>query len=58
VKIVCVGRNYLEHAREVGAEPPERPLLFAKWQSAVVGDGDVIVIPPGIGLLVNHVVAG
>src|SRR5579862_4594478 len=48
MKIVCVGLNYVDHAREVGAALPERPLLFAKWQSAVVGDGDAIVIPPGV----------
>jgi 5-carboxymethyl-2-hydroxymuconate isomerase len=48
VKIVCVGLNYRDHAREVEMELPERPLLFAKWQSAVVGDGEPIVIPPGV----------
>jgi 2-keto-4-pentenoate hydratase/2-oxohepta-3-ene-1,7-dioic acid hydratase in catechol pathway len=45
-KIVCVGRNYLEHARELGNELPERPLLFFKPPSAVIGDGDAIVLPP------------
>jgi 2-keto-4-pentenoate hydratase/2-oxohepta-3-ene-1,7-dioic acid hydratase in catechol pathway len=49
MKIVCVGLNYVDHAREVGLELPERPLLFAKWQSAVVDDGAAIVIPPGVG---------
>lgn len=48
MKIVCVGLNYRDHAREVEMELPERPLLFAKWQSAVVGDGEPIVIPPGV----------
>jgi 5-carboxymethyl-2-hydroxymuconate isomerase len=48
MKIVCVGLNYLDHAREVQLEPPERPLLFAKWPSSVIGDGDAIVIPPGV----------
>jgi 2-keto-4-pentenoate hydratase/2-oxohepta-3-ene-1,7-dioic acid hydratase in catechol pathway len=48
VKIVCVGLNYVDHAREVGLDLPERPLLFAKWQSAVIGGGDTIVIPPGV----------
>ena len=45
-KIVCVGRNYLEHARELGNEVPERPLLFLKPPSALIGDGELIVLPP------------
>ncbi len=45
-KIVCVGRNYLEHARELGNEVPERPLLFFKPPSSIVADGEPIVLPP------------
>ena len=45
-KIVCVGRNYLEHARELGNELPERPLLFFKPPSALISDGEPIVLPP------------
>jgi len=48
VKIVCVGLNYVDHAREVDLALPERPLLFAKWQSAVIASGDPIVIPAGV----------
>jgi 2-keto-4-pentenoate hydratase/2-oxohepta-3-ene-1,7-dioic acid hydratase in catechol pathway len=44
-KIVCVGRNYAAHARELGNPMPERPLLFLKPPSAVIGDGDAIVLP-------------
>ena len=44
-KIVCVGRNYAEHARELGNELPERPLLFLKPPSAVVGAGEAVVLP-------------
>jgi 2-keto-4-pentenoate hydratase/2-oxohepta-3-ene-1,7-dioic acid hydratase in catechol pathway len=44
-KIVCVGLNYRDHAEEQGLELPQRPLLFAKWQSALVGPGDAIVLP-------------
>lgn len=44
-KIVCVGRNYAEHARELGSTPPVEPLLFFKPPSAVIGDGDDIVYP-------------
>lgn len=44
-KIVCVGRNYAAHAKELGNAVPERPLLFLKPPSAVIGDGDAIVLP-------------
>jgi 2-keto-4-pentenoate hydratase/2-oxohepta-3-ene-1,7-dioic acid hydratase in catechol pathway len=44
-KIVCVGRNYAAHARELGNPLPERPLLFLKPPSAVIHDGDTIRIP-------------
>lgn len=44
-KIVCVGRNYVEHASEHGAEVPREPLLFLKPPSAVVGPGAAIVLP-------------
>lgn len=45
-KIVCVGRNYAAHARELGNAVPERPLLFLKPPSAVIFDGDTIILPP------------
>lgn len=45
-KIVCVGRNYVEHAAEMGNEVPEIPLLFLKPPSAVIPDGGEIVLPP------------
>jgi 2-keto-4-pentenoate hydratase/2-oxohepta-3-ene-1,7-dioic acid hydratase in catechol pathway len=44
-KIVCVGRNYVEHAREHEAEVPEVPLLFMKPPSAVIGPRAAIVLP-------------
>jgi 2-keto-4-pentenoate hydratase/2-oxohepta-3-ene-1,7-dioic acid hydratase in catechol pathway len=44
-KIVCVGRNYREHAAELGNKMPEEPLLFLKAPSAVIGDGDTIELP-------------
>lgn len=47
-KIVCVGLNYVDHAREVELALPERPLLFAKWPSAIVDSGEAIVIPRGV----------
>ena len=45
-KIVCVGRNYVAHARELGNEVPERPLLFLKPPSSLIGDGEAIILPP------------
>jgi 2-keto-4-pentenoate hydratase/2-oxohepta-3-ene-1,7-dioic acid hydratase in catechol pathway len=44
-KIVCVGRNYAEHAAELGNEVPKQPLLFLKAPSSQVLDGDAIVVP-------------
>src|SRR5579872_986823 len=44
-KIVCVGRNYAEHAAEMGNALPPNPLLFFKPPSAVIGPGDDIVYP-------------
>lgn len=44
-KIVCVGRNYVEHARELGNEVPERPLLFLKAPSAILSPGGAILLP-------------
>jgi 2-keto-4-pentenoate hydratase/2-oxohepta-3-ene-1,7-dioic acid hydratase in catechol pathway len=44
-KIVCVGRNYREHARELGNEVPPEPLLFLKPPSSVVDDGAAVVLP-------------
>lgn len=44
-KIVCVGRNYADHAAELGNEVPKEPLLFLKAPSAIIYSGDSIVIP-------------
>src|SRR5271168_4191598 len=44
-KIVCVGRNYLEHARELGNEAPSEPLIFLKPPSSLIASGDAIVYP-------------
>ncbi len=45
-KIVCVGRNYLEHARELGNEVPKVPLIFLKPPSSIIGPEDTILLPP------------
>lgn len=44
-KIVCVGRNYAAHAKELGNDVPERPLIFLKPPSALIGDGEAILLP-------------
>jgi 2-keto-4-pentenoate hydratase/2-oxohepta-3-ene-1,7-dioic acid hydratase in catechol pathway len=44
-KVVCVGRNYREHATETGSAVPGEPQLFAKWANAVIGPGAPIVHP-------------
>ena len=44
-KVVCVGRNYTEHARELGNEIPEKPVVFLKPNSAVIYSGEKIVYP-------------
>jgi 2-keto-4-pentenoate hydratase/2-oxohepta-3-ene-1,7-dioic acid hydratase in catechol pathway len=45
-KIICVGRNYVEHAKEHGAEVPDIPLLFLKPPSSILPPGGVIQLPP------------
>jgi len=46
VKIICIGRNYAEHAAELGDDPPTEPLVFGKFDNTLVGPGDPIVLPP------------
>jgi 2-keto-4-pentenoate hydratase/2-oxohepta-3-ene-1,7-dioic acid hydratase in catechol pathway len=45
-KIICVGRNYVAHAKELGNEVPPLPMLFFKPPSALIATGEAIVIPP------------
>lgn len=45
-KIVCIGRNYAAHARELGNDVPAEPLLFLKPPSALLGPGGVVRLPP------------
>ena len=44
-KIVCLARNYAEHARELGNEAPVAPVLFMKPASSVISDGETVRIP-------------
>jgi len=45
-KIVCIGLNYTDHARETGATPPSEPVLFFKSTTSLAGPFDDIVVPP------------
>ncbi len=45
-KIICMGRNYAEHAKEHGAPVPESPLIFLKPPSSIIGPEDTIILPP------------
>jgi 2-keto-4-pentenoate hydratase/2-oxohepta-3-ene-1,7-dioic acid hydratase in catechol pathway len=45
-KLLCLGRNYADHAREMNSPVPDSPIVFLKPSSAVIADGDAIVIPP------------
>jgi 2-keto-4-pentenoate hydratase/2-oxohepta-3-ene-1,7-dioic acid hydratase in catechol pathway len=44
-KIVCVGRNYRDHAKELGNDVPKEPLIFLKPPSSVIANGEPIVLP-------------
>jgi 2-keto-4-pentenoate hydratase/2-oxohepta-3-ene-1,7-dioic acid hydratase in catechol pathway len=46
-KVIGIGRNYADHAREMGGEPPAEPLMFLVPNTAVVGPGDPVVMPAG-----------
>ncbi|SIR81416.1 fumarylacetoacetate hydrolase family protein [Natronorubrum thiooxidans] len=46
-KIVCIGRNYADHADEMGSELPDRPLIFLKPPNAVASHGDTVTAPAG-----------
>ncbi len=45
-KVICVGRNYAEHAAETGSDVPDRPQLFAKFPNTIVGPQDDVIHPP------------
>lgn len=53
-KIVCVGRNYAAHAKELGNDVPKEPLLFLKPPSSVIGPGAAIVRPVHMSSVVHH----
>ncbi|MDZ7730240.1 MAG: fumarylacetoacetate hydrolase family protein [Natrialbaceae archaeon] len=46
-KIVCIGKNYADHADEMGGDVPDRPMLFLKPPNTVAGHGDTVTVPAG-----------
>lgn len=52
-KVICIGRNYVAHAKEHDAEVPEVPLIFLKPPSSIIGPGEKIILPPQ-SQLVEH----
>ncbi|WP_119729182.1 MULTISPECIES: fumarylacetoacetate hydrolase family protein [Thermomonospora] len=44
-KVVAIGKNYAEHAREMGGEPPAEPVIFSKPSTAVIGPGEAVAYP-------------
>lgn len=46
-KIVCIGLNYSDHAKETGATPPSEPVIFLKSTTAIIGPNDAVRIPRG-----------
>lgn len=66
-KVVCVGRNYREHAAELGNKMPDEPLLFLKAPSAVIASAEKIELPPAsqqvehegeLGVVIGRVARG
>ena len=53
-KVVCVGKNYRDHAAEMGSEVPAEPLLFLKPSSSVIGPGEPIRLPSDMSDEVHH----
>ena len=53
-KVVCIGLNYAEHKADMGDVGPATPLMFLKPNTAVVGPGDAIQLPPDVGKIVHE----
>lgn len=53
-KIIAIGLNYADHARESGLEPPANPMMFVKTANSIVGPGDPIVLDPTLSTEVDY----
>jgi len=54
-RIVALGLNYAAHAMETGSKPPKQPIFFVKASTAVIGPGDAVVCPKGVGRIDHEV---
>ncbi|MGD0817640.1 MAG: fumarylacetoacetate hydrolase family protein, partial [Methanomassiliicoccales archaeon] len=54
-KIVCIGQNYREHIKELKSEVPAEPVIFLKPTSSLIGNGEGILIPEGVGRVDHEV---
>ena len=53
-KVIAIGKNYADHAREMGGEPPAEPVLFSKPSTAVIGPGETIAYPQKLSERVDY----
>jgi 2-keto-4-pentenoate hydratase/2-oxohepta-3-ene-1,7-dioic acid hydratase in catechol pathway len=53
-KVIGIGKNYADHAREMGGEPPDAPIVFLKPSTSVVGPGETVRYPVGISQQVDY----
>jgi acylpyruvate hydrolase len=53
-KVVAIGQNYRDHCAEQGVEPPERPIIFAKFPTSVIGPGESITWNPELTAQVDY----
>jgi 2-keto-4-pentenoate hydratase/2-oxohepta-3-ene-1,7-dioic acid hydratase in catechol pathway len=53
-KVVAIGKNYADHAREMGGEPPDEPVIFLKPSTSVIGPGEAIAYPQKLSERVDH----
>lgn len=53
-KVVCIGLNYMDHARETGAKIPTKPIMFSKFSSSVIGPYDTIHVIPDVTTRVDY----
>ena len=53
-KVVAIGLNYMDHCRETGAQPPDRPVIFTKFPTSIVGPGEAIRWDPALTSRVDY----
>ncbi|MGC5010978.1 fumarylacetoacetate hydrolase family protein [Streptosporangium sp. DT93] len=53
-KVVAIGRNYADHAKEMGGEVPDEPLVFLKPSTSVIGTGEAIAYPTSLSQRVDY----